>query len=155
MPEQGCLPQLSWPSQPPGGPGPGVLRGAGALLWSTLRATFLYAVWCAYWSREPAKQTSEHMVREVVSEREKKKLRRVMQLCFTAATLTPETLSALPTQLLTAQLKAAKLEHFVAIWTAGGALCEVEEVQALAGVAAPGWLWAFLHNKSCSGLEPA
>ncbi|PNW83895.1 hypothetical protein CHLRE_04g217990v5 [Chlamydomonas reinhardtii] len=99
-------------------------RGAGALLWSTLRATFLYAVWCAYWSREPAKQTSEHVVREVVSE-----LRRVMQLRFTAATLTPETLSALPTQLLTAQLKAAKLEHFVAIWTAGGALCEVEEVQ--------------------------
>ncbi|PNW75750.1 hypothetical protein CHLRE_12g539204v5 [Chlamydomonas reinhardtii] len=99
-------------------------RGAGALLWSTLRATFLYAVWCAYWSREPAKQTSEHVVREVVSE-----LRRVMQLRFTAATLTPETLSALPTQLLTAQLKAAKLEHFVAIWSAGGALCEVEEVQ--------------------------
>ncbi|PNW71029.1 hypothetical protein CHLRE_17g743447v5 [Chlamydomonas reinhardtii] len=99
-------------------------RGAGALLWSTLRATFLYAVWCAYWSREPAKQTSELVVREVVSE-----LRRVMQLRFTAATLTPETLSALPTQLLTAQLKAAKLEHFVAIWTAGGALCEVEEVQ--------------------------
>ena len=99
-------------------------RGAGALLWSTLRATFLYAVWCAYWSREPAKQTSEHVVREVVSE-----LRRVMQLRFTAATLTPETLSALPTQLLTAQLKAAKLEHFVAIWTAGGAFCEVEEVQ--------------------------
>ena len=52
-----------------------------------------------------------------------------MQLRFTAATLTPETLSALPTQLLTAQLKAAKLEHFVAIWSAGGALCEVEEVQ--------------------------
>ncbi|PNW69683.1 hypothetical protein CHLRE_25g756397v5 [Chlamydomonas reinhardtii] len=102
-------------------------RGAGALLWTTLRATFLYAVWCAYWSREPAKQTSEHVVREVVSE-----LRRVMQLRFTAATLTPETLSALPTQLLTAQLKAAKLEHFVAIWSAGGALCEVEEVQAYA-----------------------
>ncbi|PNW86600.1 hypothetical protein CHLRE_02g093252v5 [Chlamydomonas reinhardtii] len=99
-------------------------RGAGALLWSTLRATFLYAVWCAYWSREPAKQTSEHVVREVVSE-----LRRVMRLRFTAATLTPETLSALPTQLLTAQLKAAKLEQFVAIWSAGGALCEVEEVQ--------------------------
>ncbi|PNW69773.1 hypothetical protein CHLRE_21g753147v5 [Chlamydomonas reinhardtii] len=125
-------------------------RGAGALLWSTLRATFLYAVWCAYWSREPAKQTSEHVVREVVSE-----LRRVMQLRFTAATLTPETLSALPTQLLTAQLKAAKLEHFVAIWSAGGALCEVEEVQALAGVAAPGRLWDFLHSASCSGLEPA
>ncbi|PNW82408.1 hypothetical protein CHLRE_06g278291v5 [Chlamydomonas reinhardtii] len=100
------------------------LRGAGALLWSTLRATFLYAVWCAYWSREPAKQTSEHVVWEVVSE-----LRRVMQLRFTAATLTPDTLSALPTQLLTAQLKAAKLEHFLAIWSAGGALCEVEEVQ--------------------------
>ncbi|PNW86593.1 hypothetical protein CHLRE_02g093017v5 [Chlamydomonas reinhardtii] len=32
-------------------------------------------------------------------------------------------------ELLTTQLKAAKLEHFVAIWTAGGALCEVEEVQ--------------------------
>ncbi|PNW69679.1 hypothetical protein CHLRE_25g756247v5 [Chlamydomonas reinhardtii] len=125
-------------------------RGAGALLWSTLRATFLYAVWCAYWSREPAKQTSEHVVREVVSE-----LRRVMQLRFTAATLTPETLSALPTQLLTAQLKAAKLAHFVAIWTAGGTFCEVEEVQALAGVAAPGRLWDFLHSASCSGLEPA
>ncbi|PNW79084.1 hypothetical protein CHLRE_09g400145v5 [Chlamydomonas reinhardtii] len=125
-------------------------RGAGALLWSTLRATFLYAVWCAYWSREPAKQTSEHVVREVVTE-----LRRVMQLRFTAATLTPDTLSALPTQLLTAQLKAAKLEHFLAIWSAGGALCEVEEVRALAGVAAPGRLWDFLHSASCSGLEPA
>ncbi|PNW85714.1 hypothetical protein CHLRE_03g208555v5 [Chlamydomonas reinhardtii] len=120
-------------------------RGAGALLWSTLRATFLYAVWCAYWSREPAKQTSEHVVREVVSE-----LRRVMQLRFTAATLTPETLSALPTQLLTAQLKAAKLEHFVAIWSAGGALCEVEEVQAdlftrrARGMAFVARLWAAL-----------
>ncbi|PNW71742.1 hypothetical protein CHLRE_16g669549v5 [Chlamydomonas reinhardtii] len=51
--------------------------------------------------------------------------------------------------LLTAQLKAAKLEHFVAIWAAGGALCEVEEVQA------PGRLWAFLHSASCGGLEPA
>ncbi|PNW83562.1 hypothetical protein CHLRE_05g234892v5 [Chlamydomonas reinhardtii] len=58
-------------------------------------------------------------------------------------------------KLLTAQLKAAQLEHFVAIWTAGGALCEVEEVQALAGVTAPGRLWAFLHSASCSGLEPA
>ncbi|PNW71738.1 hypothetical protein CHLRE_16g668125v5 [Chlamydomonas reinhardtii] len=120
-------------------------RGAGALLWSTLRATFLYTVWCAYWSREPAKQTSEHVVREVVSE-----LRRVMQLRFTAATLTPETLSALPTQLLTAQLKAAKLENFVAIWTAGGALCEVEEVQAdlftrrARGMAFVARLWAAL-----------
>jgi hypothetical protein len=99
-------------------------RGAGALLWSTLRATFLHAIWCAYWSREPAQQTSTHVVAEVVHE-----LRRVMQLRFTAATLTPETLSALPTQLLTAQLKAAKVEHFVAIWTAGGALCEVDQVE--------------------------
>ncbi|PNW86642.1 hypothetical protein CHLRE_02g095032v5 [Chlamydomonas reinhardtii] len=116
-------------------------RGAGALLWSTLRATFLYAVWCAYWSREPAKQTSEHVVREVVSE-----LRRVMQLRFTAATLTPETLSALPTQLLTAQLKAAKLEHFVAIWSAGGALCEVEEVQDVQGHE-----WAQLGHDALGG----
>lgn len=96
--------------------------GAGALLWSTLRATFLHAVWCAYWSREPDQQTSAHVVREVVRE-----LRRVMQLRFTAATLTPETLSALPTQLLTAQLKPAKLDRFVAIWTAGGALCKVDQ----------------------------
>jgi hypothetical protein len=51
-----------------------------------------------------------------------------MQLRFTAATLTPETLTALPTQLLTAQLKAAKLERFVAIWSASGALCEVDQV---------------------------
>jgi hypothetical protein len=52
-----------------------------------------------------------------------------MQLRFTAATLTPATLTALPTQLLTAQLKAAKLERFVEIWTAGGALCSVDEVE--------------------------
>jgi hypothetical protein len=102
-------------------------RGAGATLWSTLRATFLHAVWCAYWSREPEQQTSAHVVREVVGE-----LRRVMQLRFVAATLTPETLSALPTQLLTAQLKPAKLERFVAIWTAGGALCEVDQVEGAA-----------------------
>jgi len=98
-------------------------RGAGALLWSTLRATFLNAIWSAYWSREPAQQTSAYVVREVITE-----LRRVMQLRFTAATLTPETLSALPTQLLTAQLKAAKLERFVDIWSASGALCEVDQV---------------------------
>jgi hypothetical protein len=64
------------------------------------------------------------VVAEVVRE-----LRRVMRLRFTAATLTPETLSALPTQLLTAQLKAAKLERFVAIWTAGSALCDVDQVE--------------------------
>ena len=59
-----------------------------------------------------------HVIPEVAGE-----LCKVMQLRFTAATLTPETLSALPTQLLTAQLKAAKLERFVEMWTAGGALC--------------------------------
>ncbi|PNW69658.1 hypothetical protein CHLRE_27g757197v5 [Chlamydomonas reinhardtii] len=51
--------------------------------------------------------------------------------------------------LLTAQLKAAKLEHFVAIWSAGGALCEVEEVQGVfLGGFAPPW------NASLGGLSP-
>lgn len=96
--------------------------GSLALLWTTLRATFLHVVWSAYYSREPEAQTSQHVVREVTME-----LRRLMRLRFTAATLTPEALAALPTQLLTAQLKPAKMESFMSVWTANGVLCTVEQ----------------------------
>ena len=118
--------------------------GSLALLWTTLRATFLHAVWSAYYSREPEAQTSEHVVREVITE-----LRRLMRLRFIAATLTPEALAALPTQLLTAQLKPAKMESFVGVWTANGALCTVDE--------APGQvprLTLHLHQAEAAQMAP-
>ena len=92
-----------------------------ALLWTTLRATFLHVVWTAYYSREPAQLSSTYVVREVVAE-----LRRVMGLRFAVATLTPDTLDALPTSFLTAQLRPAKLPKFQSIWAVNGTLCAVE-----------------------------
>jgi hypothetical protein len=90
------------------------------LLWTALRAHLLHAIWAAYWSREPEKQTSAAVTREVVWE-----LRRLMRARFTMASLTPPVLNALPTQLLTAELRAGKLEDFEHSWAAGGVLCRV------------------------------
>jgi hypothetical protein len=92
------------------------------LLWTTLRATFLQGVWAAYYSREPARQTSAALVQEAVAA-----LRRMMRCRFTAATLSPDVLSALPTSWLTAQLKPSSLAAFTAVWASGGVLCAVTE----------------------------
>jgi hypothetical protein len=97
-------------------------RGPLALLWTTLRATFLQGVWAAYYSREPARQTSAALVQEAVAA-----LRRMMRCRFTAATLSPDVLSALPTSWLTAQLKPSSLAAFTAVWASGGVLCAVTE----------------------------
>jgi hypothetical protein len=105
----------AWPSYP---------SSSLADLWTVLRATFLHALWAAYWSREPEQQTSEAVVREVVAE-----LQRLVRLRFVAATLPPAALDALPTAFLTAQLKPAKLAEFCAVWAVGGVLCAVHEVE--------------------------
>jgi len=98
--------------------------GRLADLWTALRATFLHALWAAYWSREPELQTSEAVVRAVVAE-----LQRLIRLRFVAAALPPAALDALPTAFLTAQLKPASLVDFCAVWAAGGVLCAVHEVE--------------------------
>ena len=56
-------------------------------------------------------------------------LRRLMVAGFTMAALTTATLNALPTRLLTAQLKASKMQDFEAAWAAGEALCRVRRVE--------------------------
>ena len=101
--------------------------GRLADLWTALRATFLHALWAAYWSREPEQQTSEAVVREVVAE-----LQRLIRLRFVAAALPPAALDALPTAFLTAQLKPAKLADFSAVWATGGVLCVVHEAEGAA-----------------------
>jgi hypothetical protein len=93
------------------------------LLWTSLRASLLLGIWEAYWSRDPTQQTSAVVIRGVVSE-----LRRLIRARFTMATLTPAVLNALPTQLLTVELRPGKLEEFERMWAAGGVLCRVQHV---------------------------
>jgi hypothetical protein len=62
------------------------------------------------------------VVREVVG-----RLRELIRLQFRWAALSPETLSALPTSFLSAQLKATGLERFAATWAVDGVLCSVVE----------------------------
>jgi hypothetical protein len=107
----------AWPSYPTG-------CKPRERLWTTLRITLLHAIWGAYWSRDPAAQTSAAVVRTAVTE-----LRRLMVAGFTMAALTTATLNALPTRLLTAQLKASKMQDFEAAWAAGEALCRVRRVE--------------------------
>ena len=95
-------------------------RGARAPLWTALRVTFLAAVWEAYYSREPQLQTSRAVVDAVIAE-----LRRLMRCRFAAAALTPATLTALPLNYLTAQLRPASIDDFSATWAVGGLLCTV------------------------------
>ncbi len=52
-------------------------------------------------------------------------LRRLMRARFTMASLTPAVLNALPTQLLTAELRAGKMEDFERSWAVRGVLCRV------------------------------
>jgi hypothetical protein len=65
-------------------------------------------------------RSSNAICLHVVSE-----LHRLMRCQFAMAALSDATLDALPSRLLTAQLKRTKMDAFLATWAAGGVLCAV------------------------------
>jgi hypothetical protein len=107
--------RAAWPSYPLG-------LCSLALLWTTLRVTFLAAIWRAYYSRELEQQTSAAVVREVVG-----RLREVIAVRFRWAVLSADTLTALPTAFLSSQLRPTGLAAFKRAWAERGVLCSVEE----------------------------
>jgi hypothetical protein len=100
-------------------------EGAGcslARLWTALRVTFLFAVWCTHMEGGGGLRGSAGVVQRTVEE-----LQRVMRAQFRVSALQDDTLDALPTRMLTADLKPAKLEDFTEAWAHGDVLCSVEE----------------------------
>ena len=89
-------------------------------LWTALRATWLWAVWCHHRGGEPSPDPSAAVVAAVVME-----LRRLMWAHFRMAALPDDTLEGLPRSHITAQLKPAQLSSFEASWAHEGVLCEV------------------------------
>lgn len=89
-------------------------------LWTALRATWLWAVWCHHRGMEPSPDPSATVVATVIME-----LRRLMWAHFRMAALPDDTLAGLPRSHITAQLKPALLSSFEASWAHEGVLCEV------------------------------
>lgn len=102
----------AWPAYPTS---PGLQA-----LWTALRATWLWAVWCHYHAAEPDEHPSATVVSCIVGE-----LQRLMWAHFRMAALPDETLAGLPCSLITAQLQPTRLEAFEASWAHEGVLCSV------------------------------
>jgi hypothetical protein len=96
-------------------------RQAGKVrLWSAVRLTFLFALWCTHHAADEGLRTAQAVVRATVEE-----LQRLMWAQFRAAAMADETVDALPTRLLTADLKPPKLQDFCEVWTHRDVLCSV------------------------------
>jgi hypothetical protein len=109
----------AWPAYPAG---PGLQA-----LWTTLRSTWLWAVWCHYLDAAPDTAPSATVVASVVGE-----LQRLMWAHFSMAALSDETLSGLPRTHITAQLQPTRLDAFEATWAHEGVLCTVHRVEGSA-----------------------
>ncbi len=108
----------AWPHHPAAGTGG--QRGGLTRLWNAVRLTFLFAVWCARNAAEGQPRGSRAVVQQVVEE-----LQRLMWAQFRAAAWANDTISALPPNLLSADLKPPPLQDFCAVWAHGEALCRV------------------------------
>ena len=86
-------------------------------LWTALRATWLWAVWCHHQAADTEVSASEAVVVQVVGE-----LQRLMWAHFRMSALPDDTLSGLPQSHITAQLKPAPLDAFEACWAHGGVM---------------------------------
>jgi hypothetical protein len=97
---------------------------AGSLnrLWCALRITFLHALWLVHWSLPVHERSAAAVVSLAVAE-----LQRLILNQWRCAGDLPGTLEALPTSLLTAQVRAGRVEDFQAVWAHRGVLCQVLE----------------------------
>lgn len=95
-------------------------ESAPNLLWHTLRALFIHAVWCAYRSPDPSCQTSHAVAVQVVEE-----ARRLMHCQWSMAAQLGATVDALPVGLLTAQVRARDQADvvFLRTWAVRDVLC--------------------------------
>ena len=112
---------MAWAEHPARGGG----GQAGGLtrLWGALRATFLFAVWCTHTAADDeGPKGSVGVVQRAVDE-----LQRVMWAQFRVAALQDDTLNALPTHLLSADLKPPGLSDFTSVWAHNDVLCSVEQ----------------------------
>ena len=92
-------------------------------LWNALRLTFLFAIWCAHQAAEEQARTAKAVVEHTVGE-----LRRLVWAQYRTAALPDDVINALPTRLLTADLKPPPLDDFKAAWAFKDALCSVDNV---------------------------
>jgi hypothetical protein len=90
-------------------------------LWSAVRLTFLFALWCTHQDPEPAARTSHAVVATTIHQ-----LQRQIWAQFKVAAGAEHDINALPTQLLTADLKPTELEAFESTWAYNGVLCNVD-----------------------------
>ena len=127
----------AWPSYPDT---PGLQT-----LWTALRATWLWAVWCQSRAVEPSPDPAAAVVAAVVAE-----LRRLMWAHFRMAALPDDTLAGLPLSHITAQLQPAPLGAFEASWAHEGVLCRV--ARGVAGVPRLQVLLSSSHPVAAPGL---
>lgn len=92
-------------------------------LWNALRLTFLFAIWSAHQAADEQAQTAQAVVEQTVGE-----LRRLMWAQYRTAALPDDVINALPTRLLTADLRPPPLDDFRAAWTLNDALCTVDDL---------------------------
>lgn len=99
-------------------------------LWHTLRALFVHAIWCAHHSRDPARQTAHAVAVQVVEE-----ARRLMCCQWAMAAQLEEVVDALPSRLLTAQVKAHERakEDFMMTWAVNEVLCAIVTRPGISG----------------------
>jgi len=117
-----------WPQHP--AQGDGGQGGGRTRLWGALRATFLFALWCTHMAAEgDGIRGSQGVVERTVQE-----LRRVMWAQFRVSAMQDETVNALPTHLLTADLKPPSLQAVTEVWAHRGVLCLVQEQAGGGGV---------------------
>jgi hypothetical protein len=90
-------------------------------LWNAVRLTFLFSLWCVRQDPEPAARTSAAVVERTIAE-----LQSLMWAQFMVAAVSDDTINALPTNLLTADLKEGSLEMFTACWACNDTLCVVD-----------------------------
>lgn len=96
--------------------------GGKVRLWNAVRLTFLFALWCAHQDPEPGARTARAVVTHTIEE-----LQRLMWAQFRVAAASEEDINALPTSLLTADLKPGSMELFEECWALNDSLCTVDK----------------------------
>jgi hypothetical protein len=91
-------------------------------LWNAVRLTFLFALWCARQDPEPAARTSRAVVEGTIEA-----LQSLMWAQFKVAAVSEDDINALPTSLLTADLKEGSLELFTECWALNDTLCIIDK----------------------------
>jgi hypothetical protein len=95
-------------------------RSGHQRLWATIRLSFLHALWCVHTDADAGRRHSFAVVELTVQA-----LRAQAAAHFNMAALPGSMLDALPSSLLTAELKVSDLTDFRSVWCNTPAICTV------------------------------